>query len=172
MLEHNYAEGCKWSDISEHLPFLRSEAHGYVLEIGVRGGISTSALLLGLKEHEHEGTHSGHLWSVDIASCGHLYDDPDWTFLHAHSVVDAKRILASIPSELDVFFLDSSHDLEETRSELKIYAPLVREGGKILCHDVDLAGAGVRQALEEYAASIGKQPSYHTGSFGLGILVP
>jgi predicted O-methyltransferase YrrM len=155
------------TDISGHLATLRIFARGNVFEIGVRTGVSTSALLMGVKEH------GGHVWSLDIEDCGHLYvDNPDWTFLQGHSVIDADRVLSVLPHSLDVLFIDSDHDYVVAHDELRLYGPIVKAGGTILMHDTDLAGAGVRKALEEYAQHIGKQPSYCLGSYGLGVLVP
>lgn len=156
-----------YSDIRDHLPRLREAARGNVFEIGVRGGVSTAALLVGIHEH------GGHLWSLDIINYAHHFDDPNWSFIHGHSVHDAPRVLEQLPKYLDVLFVDSDHTAETTRYELMSYAPLVKkDGGVILMHDTDLDGAGVRKALEDYAHSIKKIPIFHTGSFGLGELRP
>ena len=156
-----------WSDIQAHLPRLRHYAHGQVLGIGVRAGISTAALLVGVAERQ------GHVWSVDLTDCGALYDDPRWTFIQGHSVHDAHQIVERLPPALDVLFLDSDHTFETTSYELQLYAPLVkRHGGVILLHDSDLQGSGVRQALDQFAKEISKPVLYHSGSFGLGELRP
>lgn len=152
-------------DIVTHLPFLRESANGSMLEIGVRGGASTSALLSGLDDK-----NSGHLWSVDLAPCAHFPDHPRWTFLMMHSLEDAPNILAAVPESLDLLFIDGDHSYDAAASDLRVYGPLVRKAGLILMHDVDLEGAGVRNALEQYAQGRGLVPEYHTGSFGLGIL--
>jgi predicted O-methyltransferase YrrM len=164
-----HTSGGIWSDIKKHLPTLRLYAKGNVFEIGVRGGISTAALLEGVAE---EG---GHVWSLDINDCSGLYrDDPHWTFIKGHSVEDSARILAALPRPLDMLFIDSEHSYKLTGDELHIYGPLVRQHhkGAILMHDTDLAGAGVRRALDEYAAEIGVKPFYVDGDNGLGVLVP
>lgn len=159
------ALGKVYCDIRDHLPFLRESAKGNVFEIGVRGGASTSALVLGVKEH------GGHVWSLDIADC-RPFEDPAWTFTKGHSIGDSARMLEILPRPLDLFFLDADHGYPSTLDELHIYAPLVRKGGLVVLHDTDLQGAGVRQSLEEYAADLGKTPTYHSGSFGLGVLQP
>lgn len=153
-----------WSDIQGHLLLLKNLSKGKVFEIGVRGGVSTAALLVGVHEH------GGHVWSLDVINCSQAYDDPSWTFIHGHSVQDAPRILEQLPKELDVFFLDADHTLENTRQELKIYGARVKPGGLILCHDTDLEGAAVREALDEYAKQINRVPVYHINSYGMGEL--
>lgn len=165
-----FASGSEWSDISAHLRRLREYAHGNVLEIGVRGGLSTAALIQGVREN------GGHVWSLDVVDCSKLYENPDWTFIQGHSVQDAERILEEeLPPELalELLFLDSDHSFDTTSSELRLYGRIVRpNAGVILLHDTDLPGAGVRQALDEYAQQIGKTPVYHNGSYGLGELRP
>ena len=160
--------GKRWSDIQTHLPMLRAFGRGNVLEIGVRDGISTAALLAGI------GSQGGHLWSVDIVDASKIFDDdPNWTFIQGHSVKDADRILGIIGRPLHVLFIDSDHSFDITLEELETYGPLVRrEDGVILLHDTELPGAGVEAALEQYGKEIGKEPSYCHGSFGLGVLVP
>lgn len=150
-----------YSDIKDHLPLLREAARGNCLEIGVRGGCSTAALLVGLREHK------GHLWSVDVVNYGQHFEDREWSFIHGHSVQDAPRILEQLPKHLDLFFLDADHIFETTLRELQIYGALISPGGKILAHDTDLPGAGVRAAIEAYSSEIGKVPIYHSGSFGM-----
>lgn len=159
-----FAGGVAWCDIQAHLQRLRECAHGSVFEIGVRGGISTAALLMGVKDH------GGHVISLDVHEHGELYDDELWTFVQGHSVNGAERILALLPAVLDVIFIDSDHTYDTTINELHLYGSLLRKGGMIFLHDTDLAGAGVRRALDEFAKEMKRTPVYHTGSFGLGEL--
>lgn len=164
----NYHSGREWSDIEAHLGLLRESAKGFVFEIGVRDGISTAALLMGVRDH------FGHVWSVDIIDCSKLFDDPQWTFIQGHSVTDAGRILKhlkQLPSEFDLLFIDGDHTYETTSAELRIYGPLVKkDGGVIFMHDTNFLG--VQAALVEYAAKITRQPVYHPGSNGMGELRP
>ena len=158
--------GGTWTDISRHLPYLRQCAHGNCFEIGVRSGVSTAALLMGLKDKGN-----GHLWSIDIADCGHLYDNPLWTFIRAHSVEDAQRVKEEIPSPLEVVFIDANHDYDSTLAELRIYGSMVRhQGGVILLHDTDLIGSGVKPAILEFCKEAKCHANFHDGSYGLGIL--
>jgi predicted O-methyltransferase YrrM len=155
-------------DIRGHLPTLRAEARGNVLEIGVRGGASTSAFILGVQDH------SGHVYSIDInAACGtDLFCDCDseWTFIHGHSLHDAGRILRSIPICLDVLFIDGDHSYAAVNSDLATYGPRVKRGGVILLHDYELPGAGVHKAVLEYAARKSCRLEVWPGWYGLGAL--
>lgn len=161
-----FAGGAQWSDIGGHLQRLREAARGNVLEIGVRGGISTAALLLGVKDH------GGHVWSLDVGDYGPVFGgDPDWTFIQGHSVRDSDRLLLEVlPPELDMLLIDSDHTYETTRNELYFYALLLRKGGVVFLHDTDLHWAGVRRALDEFAKEMKCVPVYHAGSFGMGEL--
>jgi predicted O-methyltransferase YrrM len=102
-----------------------------VLEIGVRGGVSTASLLLGIEEH------GGHLYSVDIVNVGHLYEHPQWTFIHRDSkkVGDVMNIVGHEP--LDVLLIDGDHSREAYISDLYSYSKFVKDGGLILSHDID-----------------------------------
>lgn len=151
-----------WSDMQDHMFFLFEQAHGNVMEIGVRGGASTSALLAGVEQH------GGHLWSVDISPCK-IFDHPQWTFIQADSIARKEEILAQVPEELDVLFVDGDHTYEGCLSDLQTYGPRAK---LILIHDCLCPDTypGVRKASEEYAASIGVSLVIRDGSYGLGII--
>ena len=170
--EEGYARGIDpnvFSDIKDHLPYLRALAHGTVVEIGVRGGDgSTSALLLGV------AGNGGHLYSIDInPACGtDIFPprNPHWTFIQGHSRSDAERILETLPDSFDVLFIDGSHDYISVLSDLMTYGPRVKPCGVILLHDTDLEGSGVRDAISDYCEETGWTATFRTGSYGLGVL--
>lgn len=158
-----------WTDIRRHLPYLKERARGNVLELGVRDGISTSALLAGVEEH------GGHVWSVDITEeCGELYDHPQWTFIQANSrdagaVISACALQRRFLPTLDLLFLDTLHHYEHVKAELDAWGDAVRPGGCILVHDTDLSpGAG--RAVSEWAAERRLPAQFRSGSMGLGII--
>lgn len=150
--------------MQNHMGFLFDVAKGNILEIGVRGGASTSALLAGVE------AHGGHLWSVDVNYCK-VFDHPQWTCMQANSITEAEKIKAIIPYELDVLFVDGDHSREGCLSDLNNYGPRAK---LILIHDCLCPDTfpGVRQAAEEYAASLGVPLVIHDGSYGLGIIRP
>lgn len=151
-----------WSDVQDHMFFLHQCSKGNVMEIGVRGGASTSALLAGVEEH------GGHLWSVDVNPC-RIFDHPQWTFTQADSIAAKNEILRIVPDHLDVLFVDGDHTKEGCLSDLQTYGP---RASLVLIHDVLCPDTfpGVRQAAEEYAASLGVPLVIRDGSYGLGII--
>jgi predicted O-methyltransferase YrrM len=147
----------KYLDTRDHLPYLRSVAKGNVLEIGTDVGNSTTALLLGVKEN------GGHLTSVDIKDCSHLFNDPQWTFLCS----DSTKFPFFDNPPFDVVFIDGDHSFEGASSDLKLAISYVNLGGLILMHDV-LAPQfpGVRQAFDEVVL-----PKHiREGSWGLAVI--
>ena len=100
-------------------------------------------------------------------------------------------VQAQFPAEVDVFFLDTSHEYEHTLAELRAYMPRVAPGGVALFHDTNLFGwadglpaaiwaggappAGenypeVRRALDEYCAETGLSWENRPGVYGLGVI--
>jgi predicted O-methyltransferase YrrM len=169
--------GC---DTRDHLPYLREIAKGNVLEIGVRGGVSTSALLLGVEEH------GGSVFSIDIdGSCGAVFaGHPQWMFGHLNSNdpgavmrmifgKDAEDVFAGRKNcrIIDVMFLDSTHEYAPTLAELRDYSPIIKPGGLITMHDVE-GGMypGCAQAMSEFVAERKWQSEIRHGSWGLGVI--
>jgi hypothetical protein len=147
-----------WSDIQDHLPRLRAAARGNCLEIGVRSGCSTSALLAGIEEH------GGHLYSVDINDCQVFRGHPDWTFYCADSIKDEaiKKLLAN---DYEVLFIDGDHTFEGAMSDLESFGPRAK---RIFIHDVDAPDyPGVKLAVETFAKKTGRKVTYWPGSFGM-----
>lgn len=155
------------SDIKRHLPRLRREAHGTVLELGVRGGSSTVALLAGLEER------GGMLWSVDIdpASAGVFPGHAQWRFVLADSCDERPVVAAGLPNEVDVLFVDTIHTYEQVRDELAVWGDKVVEGGVILFHDTD-SYPPIRRAISEWCKSRSVPFEFRGGSNGLGVAYP
>ena len=183
----------RWNDIQDCLAFLHESVLAYpraqVVELGVRGGNSTSALLSAVQQV------GGHLWSCDIEPPGRGGDwdfppewneVPEWTFICGDSVGDT--VIAQMPKEIDVLFEDTSHTFEQTLAEMEAYMPLVRPGGVALFHDTQciLGPPGGREflptpqvegevarAMDDYCAKHGLSwANRHSeeGFYGLGVL--
>lgn len=152
-----------WSDVQAHLPTLYEYARGNVLELGVRAGVSTSALLAGVTDH------GGRVYSIDRDDCSPIFGNhPHWRFIQADSL-DAD-MLPFI--KLDCLFIDTEHTEDRTLAELRLWGPHVNPGGVILLHDTDDGSTypGVRNAIEAYCKERSLTPEYHEGSYGLGVI--
>ena len=173
----------RWSDIQEHLPVLHGTAAAIrgvrVLELGTRKGNSTLAFLAAAEQAK------GHVWSVDIDPCdqdpagmGPWARCPLWTFTRGDDLHPA--ILAALPPQVDLLFVDTSHLYAETLAELDAYVPRVAPGGVALLHDtrVFMWQAGmeamkegvppVTRALDEYCGAHGLTWEELGGDYGLG----
>lgn len=135
-----------WSDIGHYLTYMRDHARGNIFEIGVRGGASTSAFLLGVEDH------GGHVYSIDIADCAVFDNHPHWTFFQSDSK-DVAKVTSVIPSELDVLFIDGDHTREGYTHDLFTYSKLVKSGGLIISHDIDPIPGWT---IEEIGPELGK----------------
>lgn len=156
----------EWSDIQDHLPRLKAESHGVVVELGTRGGVSTSALLAGIEEK------CGHLWSIDTDNRSRLVFEghPAWTFVNASSLELKPMGLPGINGQpIDLLFVDTLHTFEHVFNELMIWVPFVRDGANILIHDAETF-KGTGEAVRTYAEMYGLPWELVTGSNGLGVI--
>lgn len=155
-----------WSDVYQHLPRLFDAAKGVVVELGVRHGVSTSALLAGVE------AHGGGMWSVDIdPNCSHVFEHhPLWKFVCADSANVMAIRGAGLLVPVDVLFIDTLHTYERTMTELAVWQPYMRKGGRIFLHDTDDGSTypGVRKALYEFCSGLNLLYWLYPGSYGLG----
>ena len=171
----------RWSDIYEHLPLLHDVAISRpgvrVLELGSRTGNSTLAFLSGAVAAR------GHVTSVDIAP---LNDQmrmwaaiPEWTFIHGDDM--DPQVQDRLPAEVDILFIDTSHEYLHTVKELEAYVPRVVPGGMVLLHDTlflfarpgekwDGTPPPVGQAVEDYCTATGRKWTHIPEGYGLGII--
>ena len=168
-VRHLLASQRRWTDISDHLVTIYTEAMemqpALIVELGTRGGESTQALV---RAAERAG---GHVVSVDIEDCGAVAASPRWTFVHEDDVAFAARFPEwaherGYPALIDVLFLDTSHTYEHTKQEIAAWLPMLRPDGKVILHDTNLrtwyrrrdgtmghgwrGRRGVIQAVEDY----------------------
>lgn len=159
------------SDIAGHLEYLAElvvELNAKkVIELGVRGGNSTTAWLHGLEKT------GGHLWSVDPIP-ENDFDHTQWTLI----VGDDRdpNVLAQLPDVVDVVFIDTDHLYEHTLTELGLYADRVRSGGRIVLHDTELASVEneepypVKRAVTLFCESRGWKWTNREHCYGLGTI--
>jgi predicted O-methyltransferase YrrM len=151
-------------DMRGHMEYLRHIAKGTILEIGVRGGASTSAFLCGVEKRV------GMLYSVDInPDCGKLFSHPQWRFMASDSA-NFEGIRAWIGQPLDILFIDGDHSYEAVKRDL-LFAKLVKDGGLILLHDVrNKNEPGVEEAVAEFMRKDFLDYTVREECFGLGVI--
>ncbi len=157
------------TDISDHLSVLYAETlcadPKLIVELGVRGGMSTFALESAARERQ------SFLLSVDIDDCAKVSDYEKWAFVKEDDVAFADRFPAwcethKLNPKINVLFIDTSHLYKHTVQEIEKWFPLVAENGIVFFHDTNMReiyrridgslghgwknDRGVIQAIEEY----------------------
>jgi predicted O-methyltransferase YrrM len=164
-----YEKGCREGDMKEYLPWLRKNSRGRMLEIGVRDGASTSAMLLGLEEN------GGHLHSIDQNDCSKLWTHPRWTFEHN----DSKKAIFP-DNEFDAALIDGDHTKTGFLADLNNCYRWVKHGGIIMCHDIEAKQTSEtcggdfpsREVGEEYRKFVMGLTHFELpGEFGFGVMV-
>jgi len=151
-------------DMAPHIATLTKWARSaqVIVELGVRGGVSTWALLDGLPP-------TGSLYSVDIVDCvvpPRVSGDARWTFIVGDDRDPA--VQAQLPDHADLVFIDTSHEYEHTVNELA-YA-LTLTPARIVMHDYVMEP--VLRAGTEFCAREGWRVAANEMPFGLATLVP
>jgi len=168
-----------WSDIQDHLEFLHQAVLGYrrpvVIELGVRSGMSTSALLSAVSEAE-----GGRLWSADIEQPQvpeEWFGESAWRFVQGGSLDAA--VLRQLPKHCHLLLLDTAHRYEHVLAELAAWVPRVRPKGMALVHgtqwapgdaDLGIPVGPVADALNEYCRETGLAWVNREGSYGMGVI--
>ena len=156
----------KWVDMAPHIDALREYASQAerIVEFGVRGGVSTWAMLKGLPP-------GGAILAVD--------NDPDVAEMMPPWVRDDPRLSLVIGDDLtvtlpvqraDIVAIDSGHEYEQTLAELDRAVSL--DPLRIILHDYLYAETpGVRQAVDEWTARTTWQlETVHPSQWGLAVL--
>lgn len=130
ILLYYLAKNINWPDPRLPRPMLPPR----VLEIGVRHGVSSLALLHAMRET------GGHLTSIEV--------DPEWARAATAAVTAAGlmpwwdlRVIHSdayareARTELDLLWIDGDHSEEQVRTDVEHFGPLVRAGGIMALHD-------------------------------------
>ncbi len=162
------------SDINEHLQTFYQLTHKLhaqkIIELGTRGANSTLAFLLAVEDT------AGHVWSVDLEPAPTL-PSKRWTFIQG-SDLDLE-VLAQLPDDADIVFIDTSHAYQQTLAELNVYLWKVRPGGRIVLHDTArrrFLGMNrqppfpVARAVDEFCAEEDLSVEYRDNCSGLGII--
>ncbi len=161
------------SDINEHLQTLRDLVVEIdakkVIELGV--GITAPSTIAWLAGLEQTG---GHLWSVDVLEQP-FPDMAGWTFLQGDDL--SPDIFMRLPADADIVFIDTLHTFIQTTTELAVYGPRVRPGGRIVCHDTLLTGRWeaegeypVQRAVVNFCNLHGYGWQHHAYNYGLAVI--
>jgi predicted O-methyltransferase YrrM len=164
------------TDVRDHLPLFVDLVVDLdavrVCELGVRGGISTIAWLMGLEQT------NGRLWAIDINPAP--FDHSRMTFVQGDDCDQA--VIDQVPDDLDILFVDSSHLYSHTAMEIERWTPKVGDGGCIVFHDTaeerfdhhpdDEPPFPVRKAVEEAAHELGWQVDWYENCHGLAVCWP
>lgn len=173
-LAEDYSRVCHTpSDIYLHLPRLARLCDDlkatHVIELGTRTGVSTIAFLYALQGR-------GRVTSVDIDSRPAIGDHPHWTFIQGD---DMDPGIIGRLDRAEIVFIDTSHLYDHTCAELEAYLPLVKPGGRIVCHDTQLRRPEgspprplfpVRKAIVEFVERHGFTWHEYEDCWGLGVI--
>ena len=134
-------------DTSKHVLILYSIARGIdaknILEIGVREGISTEALLTAAEEN------NGILYSVDINPCIETRErlkSDNWRFFNMPS----DEFFKTNKVVFDCVFIDGDHSYEQVKKDFWNSYNSLRDDGIIMLHDYfSWVGYGVKKLVDE-----------------------
>lgn len=155
------------TDVSAHtmtlyaLAYAQSSPSVPIVELGVRDGNSTTALVCGVL------LRNGRLFSYDIDESRSLATKqrPDWTDamrerweFRCKDSVTAADGWSGRPAHFErpcvgMLFIDTFHDRDQTRRELSAWLPRLNPGAVIAGHDYLLESGGVKQAVDEFLAA-------------------
>lgn len=151
-------------DISEHLTALRDFVKLInaqdIVELGVRDGNSTQALIMGAMET------GGKVTGIDISKHDWKWDAEPRYFEFIHG--DDRQVEWN--DGIDLLFIDTSHERLHTEHELEKWGRKVREGGIILLHDTG-AREGVLEPAMDWARRNEKTFLNDSRQNGLGIIL-
>jgi hypothetical protein len=128
------------SEINDHLPALFTESlvmnPKLIVELGVYYGRSTYVF-------ERVARISGaKLIGVDVIDCSGANDSKDWIFVQKDDIEFAKEFRGfcrkrGIEPRIDVLYIDTSHEKEQTLREIASWFPLLSERSKVMFHDTN-----------------------------------
>ena len=154
-----------WEDTRCHLPILYAIARSVcwphpghkqpthpprMMEIGVRHGVATLALLQACKET------GGHLTSLEISD---EFATVARERIEAAGLSDYWTLVMGNSNDhysgpLDLLWIDGDHSYEQCKRDVENHAPQVRSGGYVLMHDAwNVLEPGVPVVIDEMRAT-------------------
>ena len=163
VIKYNY-ECQRKSDINEHLPTLRKYAKECesVLELGVRGVVSTWAFTMGLMENSK---NTRHIFLNDLNECDisyYLSTTKDLNIDVSYEWIDDLKL--EINREYDLTFIDTWHVYGQLKRELDKFSKCTRK--YIIMHDTT-----VDEIYGETIRWMGGRPTAEKQSKSTGIPV-
>ena len=158
------------TDINSHLMTMFAEAleanPRTIVELGTRGGESTFVF------QRVASLTGAQMLCVDLNDCAEACP-PGTFFVQGDDIAFAKRfkewcVEKNFPSQIDLLFIDTSHELEHTKAEIDAYFPFLSDTATVIFHDTNMRFVysrtdgtlgygycenimrGVIQAIEEY----------------------
>lgn len=158
----------RWVDMAPHIDALTEYAKDArtIVEFGMRGGVSTWALLRGLPE-------DGRIVSVDIDEDVYRMTPP-WVLEDPRlTVIIGNDLEVDLPDHASLVVIDSGHEHQQTLDELaraETLSPI-----RIVLHDYLYAETpGVRTAVDHYTANgdydVRRLATVHPSQWGLAVL--
>lgn len=131
------------SDIHEHLPFLRYLAGNVrrVAEFGIRTGVSSSGLLMGLLDQCLEGAQDPMVYlGVDHHDCHKVLDDLKVGIPGNVLVQFLQHDTTNMPviPEVELLMIDTVHTAAQLEQELSLHLQAVAR--YVVLHDTELYG--------------------------------
>lgn len=138
---HLHASSIELELAQKLLAFIRERKPKNLVEVGTNIGLSTSWQLLGIGYNGF-----GHLTTFDIKNWS--TETPwIWTTIQGLPVESLTFVESSVwdgkdklPETIDWVFIDSSHEVDQTKKELETLCPKMSVGGMMTFHDVKLCG--------------------------------
>lgn len=129
------------SPINDHLVTLFTESltkkPRLIVELGVRDGESTFVF------ERVAGLCGSKFVSVDIEDYSRASDLEDWIFLKKDDLEFAGEFRdwcrgEGLEPEIDILFIDTSHEYHQTVKEIEAWFPFLSKNGKVFFHDTNL----------------------------------
>ena len=125
----------------------------YVLEFGVRYGISTKLFI------EICEKNMGKLYSVDVDDYSKQFFSPTWKFIHSRDD-NFEYVTKNIPSKFDLIYLDSFHDAEHVKKIFYYYYPFLKKGGYFIIDDISWILYSKNNIREHFNSEINNQETF------------
>ena len=111
------------------LPKIKNIKKPNILELGVREGKSTK-MFIDLVQN-----NNGKLFSVDVDDYGHLFSANSWKFIKSRDD-NFRFILNQIKDDLDLIFIDTTHEAKHVLKIIQNYYFKLKVGGFIVVDDI------------------------------------